>query len=331
MPRLSFAAFAAILTVAGWPPGASAEAPVRPDGIIGAWQRTTPQLVAPPTGGWSTAAPDLRAMGAVGDGQHDDTDSFGRWWAAAVAAGQGHVPAGHFHIRARELDLAPAAKTGVRIWGDGAQRSVLMVEGGGLRLVSGVRDTFYARLVDIGVAGTTDGPVLELGRPDFSDALNSITLDNVVVNNLQRSAAAIGLQANGVYAADFRNLVVNNAGQGTAIRLRQTQFSRFQGAAGNASVALHLTAGYNTGNTFAGFDFEEVDTDVVIDSASSVNNVFLGNQYVWHRAAIDASAGNNNLFIAPNLASGGIGKALARSVGIQILGNYGRPGDAAPH
>jgi hypothetical protein len=281
-----------------------------------------------PSDSWPhEGVPDLRLLGGAGDGRTDDTQAVRRWWAASLARGVGYVPRGHYVFDAGEFDLGPNAHTGLRLVGDGPQQSVFMPKGGGMRLVSSVREAFYLRLADIGVEANTDGPALELGKPDFTDELNSSVLDGIVMANVSRSPSAVGLQCNGLYACDLRNVVANCAEAGAAIRLRRAQFCRFQGAAGHAETALHMTEGYNYSNTFAGFDFEEVDRDVVIDSAQSTSNVFMANQYVWRRCAIDATAGRNNVFIAPNFASGGIQKAIAGAKGIIVVGDYGRPGD----
>jgi hypothetical protein len=270
--------------------------------------------------GVTAAEPDLKALGAVGDGRTDDTRAFGRWWEAVLVAGHGHIPAGRFRIDAADLDLARAARTGVRVSGDGAQRSILMPRGGGIRFVCTARDCFFSKLEDFGVRAATPGPAVALGRADLSDALNSFVLDSIVVNNDDPTDRAVGLESNGVYASDFRDVVVNNAGRGVAVELRQTQFARFQGAAGHAGVGILLTKGYNFGNVFAGVDLETLDVDVRIDSTASRRNVFLGGQYVWNVAAVEAVAGNGNLFVEPNFGSGPASTAFKGAVGAEIVG-----------
>ena len=267
---------------------------------------------------------DLRACGAAGDGQTDDTEALARWWAAAVKSGYGHIPAGTFIVRASDLDLLGADRKGVTVRGHGAQRSVFSVKGGGLRFVCSCKAVFYMKLAEFGVHADTPGPALALGRVDFSDAINSSTFEDIVINNDRNAADAVGFESNGVYASDFRNVVANNAGKGTALMFRQTQFSRFQGAGGHADVGLALTAGWNFGNTFSGVDLEAVDTDVVIDSPHSAKNVFLGNQYVWRKVAVNATAGVNNVFIAPNFATAIAADAFAGTVGVSLMGDYGR-------
>jgi hypothetical protein len=263
--------------------------------------------------------PDLRAFGATGDGRADDSKAFGRWWDAVLAVGHGHIPAGKYRVAAGNLDLAAGARTGVRVSGDGAQRSILLPQGGGIRLVCSSRDAFFSKFEDFGVRAATPGPAFALGRADLSDALNSFVLDSIVVNNDDPTDNAVGLESNGVYASDFRNVVVNNAGHGVAIKFRQTQFVRFQGAAGHAGVGILLTQGYNFGDVFAGVDLETLDVDVRIESAASRHNVFLGGQYVWNVAAVDAVAGNGNVFVEPNFATGPASAAFKGAVGTEIV------------
>ena len=304
---------------------------------IHAWGQTPPRLGASPprevgtaglAAGWPhDGVPDLRKMGGTGDGRTDDTDALHRWWAASLARGTGYIPRGHYAVAASSLDMGPNAHTGIRIVGDGPQQSVFKPQGGGLRLFSSAREAFYLRIADIGFEADCAAPALELGTPDFSDEINSSVLDGVMVANVCREAATVGLQCNGLYACDLRNVVANCAEAGAAMRFRRVQFCRIQGAAGHAETGLHLTAGYNYGNTFSGCDFEEVDRDVVIDSAQSTSNVFLANQYVWRKCAIDAVAGRNNVFVAPNFAKGSIKEAIRGSVGVIVAGDYGRPGD----
>lgn len=271
--------------------------------------------------------PNLRTFGAVGDQHADDTAAFRKWWTAAKSAGAGYAPLGRYSVDAGEMEMGEVARTGIRILGDGGQRSVFHVRNGGLRFASSVRDHFYFKLCDVGFVGDAEGPVVELGRPDFSDCLNSIVVDSVVVANARKSPGAVAVRSNAVCAGDFRNVVANCGGIGVALELRQTQFCRFQGSVGHAGAGVRMTGGYSFGNAFLGFDFEELDVDVVIDVATARDNVFLANQYVWRVAAIDATAGHNNMFVVPNLGTAGLEKAMKGSVGVVVMGDYGRHGD----
>lgn len=271
--------------------------------------------------------PNLRTFGALGDEHTDDTASFRKWVEAAKAAGTGYLPAGRYSISAGSVELAEVARSGVRFIGDGCQRSVFHVRNGGLKFASSAKDNFYLRISDVGFVADTEGPAVELGHPDFFDCLNSIVLDSVTVSNARRSPGAVAVRSNAVCAGDFRNVVANCGGVGVALELRQTQFSRFQGSVGHAAAGLRMTGGYSFGNAFSGFDFEELDVDVVIDVATARDNVFLANQYVWRVAAIDATAGTNNMFVVPNLGTAGLEKAMRGKVGVVVMGGYGRPGD----
>ena len=108
------------------------------------------------------------------------------------------------------------------------------------------------------VNASTPDYAVRIGKPDFSDAHNSLKLDHLVVNNASTASAAGALQLNYVLDSDIF-AVADSAGGAAGLALEQVQFSRISGAgtaAATGGTALLLENGFNFANTIFAFDME---------------------------------------------------------------------------
>lgn len=256
-------------------------------------------------------------FGAKGDGVADDSEPVATWIAAVKELGlKGAVPKGKYRCPAGIfIDLSGYERLGFVIEGAGSQRAIFDVTGapntapqftvidssghtGG--------DIFYPVFRDIGIQGSSSDTVAMFGSRDYSDALNSMILENVLFANSSTAAGCAAVEFNYVCAAKL-NVVANCGGSssgGDAIRCRQLQFCTLTGSAGNATNALRMTGGYSFGNVITALDMEEVAYCLAIDVATAARNTFIGGQWSWSVAPYNCIAGGNNRIINPNPASG---------------------------
>jgi hypothetical protein len=243
---------------------------------------------------------DVRAHGARGDRSTDDAPAFTRAFSACMQAGVPlYIPAGRYRLAAPlAWDVRPQRKTGIGVFGDGAQMTMLdfTAPAAGPHLLlhcSGdPADSFYSRLHDFGIQGTGAGPVLQIGQDNFSDAHNACSLERIVINANGGGAA---LRLNGVYGAHV-DVVANASGaaSGIAMQLRQSQFCAFYGAQGNAAIGTLMADGYNTGNVFTAIDYEVLGTAIRIAGDKCAHNSWIGGTIAHAQWGFDCSAGNGN-------------------------------------
>ncbi|MEX3691896.1 hypothetical protein AB3X91_09140 [Paraburkholderia sp. BR14263] len=220
------------------------------------------------------------------------------------------------------FDLATVAVTGTKVTGSGRQTSGLQfdtnVASPNLLVTSStVADAFYPDLMGWGVKGNVAGVVLQVGKEDFSDLINELTLD-LVVNNGSTDPTACAVEMNGVYNPDAR-LVANCGGVGTgdALRLCRTQFGFFRGSYGNAANCVRLTGSYTLGNKFDALDLEMATCAITIDSATAVHNSFEGGTIANVTSGINATAGSCNRVSNPNLGIA-VASLVESAVGVTV-------------
>jgi hypothetical protein len=146
------------------------------------------------------------------------------------------------------------------------------------------------------------GICLQIGAEDYRDQHNETKLD-LVVNNVRSSAEAVAIEINAVYNADAV-LIANGGGistAGTALMLRQVQFSRIFGSFGNAAKAIHIANGYTVGNVFEAMDIEEAQTGVTIDSRNAQDNHFIAGTLADLTYGYDSISGARNIVEGPSL------------------------------
>lgn len=189
-------------------------------------------------------------------------------------------------------------------------------------------NSFYWRCENFRVTGTRSGCVFRIGKNDYSDAHNGLTIHDLVINNTSLNAACEGIRLNYVLLSVI-NLTSNCGGtgrpatptapgNGSAIVIRQCAFNTFVLAGGQANQALYITGGFTFSNAFLTLDLEEVDKALVIDSANASKNNFVSGQFAA-TTCITATAGSGNLIGAGcNLAFYGGGSIGTSLTGIEI-------------
>jgi hypothetical protein len=273
---------------------------------------------------------NLRDFGATGNGVTNDSIAFAAWLAAVLASGTpGYIPQGTYVLTTQVVFSMNALSTvGVTIFGDGVQQSILDVQGVSgypqvlLACTATPADFFYVVMRDFGIRGNCAGPVFQIGAENYSDPCNEPEFD-LWVTNFSTSTSAIAVELNYVLNGQLR-FVADVAGAGVAVRVRQTEFSTFQGSYGAlGGTSLQITAGVSFGNLFENLDLENVATCVKIDSSNAINNIFLGGQWSYTAGAINATAGKDNVFIAPNpapVSPGTLAGFLTSATGVLLMG-----------
>jgi hypothetical protein len=281
----------------------------------GAWVRAKGQPI------------DLKWCGAkcdatgIGTGT-DDTTAVDAWVALLkFTKSDGYLPGPTRYNPSTGVWDLTGANHGMTIMGASKNNAGLWLDTGKQLKIQGANN-FYNHLINLKVIGNVSGPVLTIGKDDFSDAFNGCDL-LITVNNNSVNAASEGLRLNYVLASRiFATLNCGGtgrlgAGQGSAMVLRQACFNEFTVACGQALNAVYITSGFNFGNVFKANDYEEVGTDIKIDTANAANNVWLGGTIVG-LTIFDCSAGHNNIVMGANIAPYGGGVLGTNRTGITV-------------
>jgi hypothetical protein len=260
----------------------------------------------------------LLDFGADPTGVTDSSIAFSNFIAAVKTTGRaGHMPAGTYKINtAQVIDLASISPKGIYIYGDGQYQTMLDLTSVSASPAFSIIDTgnaggggFYSTFANFGIKGNIAGTLLQIGKTDFSDALNEFKFDNLWIGNNSASASAIGIQVNYVLNTHFNAVIAANNGHGDAWQINAGAFNIWAGGSGTyGDNGYHLTAGGPgtgaiAGNTFIGIDHEvNAVNDVKIDTANAQGNTWIGGTFVYTPGttyAFAASAGSDNTIISP--------------------------------
>lgn len=274
------------------------------------------------------------AGGAAGDGSHDDTAAIQTAINTAVTNNWPvHLPAGTYKVTSEiAIDYAGQASSGFRLISEGAaidgrtiaSGPVLQIQCGGGTTGSPANCFYFHEEGTLSVLADTPGYAFVLGKPDFSDAHNSLKLDHLSVNNASTNAAAGACQFNYVLDSDLWAACVS-AGGGAGIALEQTQFSRLSGAAtaeGTGGRGLVLENGYDFSNIFFALDLEVSPTCLSITTPHDGQNTFVS-PYFNCATAVSATASTRNLLINPNYGGGVVNRG-PQAAGIRVVGTGNR-------
>lgn len=277
---------------------------------------------------------DVRCNGALGDDVHDDAAAIQTTINSAVANNWPiYLPAGTYKVSAGlVVDYASQAGNGFRLISHGAVidgRSitagpVVQIQCGGGTPASPTGCFYFKQEGSLLVNSTTPGYAFVVGKPDFSDAQNSIKIDHLVVNNANSSSAAGGCQFNYVLDSDIY-AVCDAAGGAAGLAAEQLQFSRVSGAATASGVggrSVVLENGFNFSNIFFALDLEVSPTCLSITFHHNGMNTFVS-PYFDCVTAIDATASIGNTLINPNYG-GNVVNYGPNSVGISVQGTGSR-------
>jgi hypothetical protein len=277
---------------------------------------------------------DVRCNGALGDGNHDDTNAITSTISAAIANNWPvRLTAGTYKVTSRIIiDYATQAGRGFRLISDGAvidgrtiaSGPVLQIQCGG-GTTSGPTGCFYFKEEGaLFVNGNTPAYVVVVGNTDFSDAHNSAKFDHLIVNNANTAAAGGGCQFNYVLDSDIYAVCVS-AGGAAGLALDQVQFSRISGAgtaAGTGGRGVVLENGFNFSNTFFALDLEVSPTCLSITFSHNGLNTFVS-PYFDCVTAVTATASDSNVLINPNYGGATVNFGPL-STGISVIGTGSR-------
>ncbi|MBU9550421.1 hypothetical protein KTE50_17930 [Burkholderia multivorans] len=260
----------------------------------------------------------LLDFGADPTGALDSTTAWTNFVAAVKMTGKrGEIPAGTYKITSPQtIDLASISPKGIYICGAGQYSAMLDMSSVTTSPAFQIIDTgnagggaFYSTFCNFGIKTNLAGTSLQLGKTDFSDALNEFEFRNIWVGNNSTSALANAIQVNYVLNTHFFAVIAANNGHGDAWQINAGAFNVWAGGSGTyADNGYHLTAGGAgngtiSGNIFMGIDHEvNAVANVKIDTANAWGNTWIGGTFVYNPGtsyAFAASAGHDNTIISP--------------------------------
>ena len=277
---------------------------------------------------------DIRCNGAMGDGNHDDTNAINSTISAAIANNWPvRLTAGTYKVTSRvTIDYATQAGQGFRLISDGAvidgrtiaSGPVLQIQCGNGTTSSPTGCFYFREEGTLFVNGNTPAYVVVVGKTDFSDAHNSAKFDHLIVNNANTAAAGGGCQFNYLLDSDVY-AVCTAAGGAAGLAFEQLQFSRISGAGtaeGTGGRGAVLENGYNFSNTFFALDLEVSPTCLSITFSHNGLNTFVS-PYFNCVTAVNATASDGNVLINPNYGGATVNYGPL-STGISVIGTGSR-------
>jgi len=251
----------------------------------------------------------LKDFGAVGDGVVYDDVAVNAWIAYLLSSGkEGHVPVGRYRMAGRWLaDLHLGHKNGITFTGDGAYKSVFVVESTTSPAMSIYKSdltvdpsVFYPTIKDVGWQFDTPNDCAAIGRSDLLDNVGNGYFENCYFGNYNTtSGSGAVLQLNYTFDCTFVNCVsVGKVGYGRPLQMRQSQFCTFIGGSySNGDKLISFTDGVNLCGTFVGVDCENGNYIVSNEHASTDKMVFTGGY--WDCWRPDTSTNGTNCITTP--------------------------------
>jgi len=220
---------------------------------------------------------NLKWFGAKGDNVTDDQSAIEKFidvWIVGTLAG--YVPRGIYRHTGRFLVNVALNPSRImpELRGDGPYSSKFVsssvVEPVYHIYGSAVGpDHFQGKISRIGFQADVTGVAASIGLSDFSDNHGNYTIDQCYFGNGNTGggASAITLQLNWLFDCHFMNtVVVGRPMYGTALQLRQVQFSKFDGGSySNADKGVQVSDGGTYNVSFDTVDIENVRIGIYVD------------------------------------------------------------------
>ena len=258
-------------------------------------------------------------------GATDCSAGIAKWFAEGLALNKAlYIPAGVYRVSSQLVwsittatsaaNSEPENINGINVFGDGRYASWIKFDSGVASPnwqiygpnVSPNNYLMYSRFENFMVTGSTTGELMTFGREDNSDALNEFQLNNLFLDNGNKTSTAITLRLNN-FLNGLVNVVADGGGFGdinswqgdgyAALYCEQCQMNTFMGSYGNSANGQLLATGYNWGNTFLNTDTEANTSDIYIGNAQSFNNTWIGGIISYASYGINAVNGASNRFI----------------------------------
>jgi len=261
---------------------------------------------------------------AVGDNVADDTVPIDLSLIYALANKlPWYLPAGRYRYVGQLLvDLISVYNTGFKMYGDGTNSSIIdfgTVAAPAFFLTCSRTpgDCFYPEISGIGFVANCAGPVVRLGKTDFSDPINK-PIFRFAAGNLNTTSAAVGCEINHVLNGDMNietncGLVGPDVGAGRSLVARQLIMSRVHGSCSTAEVGISFEDGFSYGNVFEAMDIENVEDCVHQLSTNADKNTFLGGTFVYSGFGAVSTVNRQMIFDNVNAAPQG-GSTLANFI-----------------
>ncbi len=291
-------------------------------------------------------------FGAVGDDSTNDLAAFNATLAACKASGVAmFIPGGYAYSLdggGASIDWNPTltrdgALRAIPIIGGGAAHTVLHVSNSGTRgiYVFSSAAWFDLTIEGVTIKGSVAGALLTIGKDDYSDPVNMMSIEGVSVENSLNNASNEAVRFNYIAGGDVINLRANSYADGlgtnvgSALRIRQAEFVTFVGgAAGNAARGVDITDGVNFGLTFIGQTYENTNYCWSHRSANSGGHSVLGGQFsnvvTYPIFSSGMLGGQNAEFIGCNFQPAGDVVDPANYVGIHVHDSRGITPPAVP-
>jgi hypothetical protein len=241
-----------------------------------------------------------------------------------------YLPKGTYNVGTAQLKLLndESCDSGVTMYGDGVGLTVINAQQVTAspqilfyseRAITQNCHNVYVNVKGIGFLTNTPGIGLQVGSDDYQDPFNELEMD-IMVFNANTSASAEAIRLNHVLNADLF-LSATTAGPGTALKVRQVDFSHIAGTlTAPGGTAVHIADGFTYGNVFMGLNMQDVNTCVVSDTDKSHGNTFVGGNCSYRESGVRTSRGRRLMFM--NTLNNPIAPATtAHFVGKDSLGN----------
>lgn len=278
---------------------------------------------------------------ACGNDSCDDTASVEATFALAIANNvPAYFPKGTYKITSpMVIDYHTIAGTGLQIISDGAifDASTSPPSGVPLTLECGGGTSgspagcFYPRIQgNLYVNANYNGPAVQIGKSDYSDATNAMSINQLIVNNGNTGSSATGIALYSVVASDIF-AVGDAAGGGAGIDIHRSNFDFFRGGfTGGGPTDLgngcgvwfdSNSGGQSSYNTFFQVTMEQSgNANLCITDAGAFGNAFIAPYFVDTVSGaqdVYATAGNSNTLISPSFNGG---NARGSGVGLRVIG-----------
>jgi len=272
-----------------------------------------------------TQVVNVKDFGAKAVDGVDDSEAISKAFQAALASNKPlYFPAGRYWTGDKQVlfSLGSQARS-ITIFGDGGGKSIIDCRGAKTSPQILVRDTTYAKLkmVGLGVWGQTDGITFQIGTDGFDDSLQQAVID-LKVSNFSSAPTARAVLLNDVRSSTIR-LIANTAGAGYGMVLRQAISNYFSGSYGSwKGTSIWLRDGQNVGNSFVSLDMENVNINVISDSARNADNTFWGGTFSYSQAGVFSNAGSGLYIVNPNINptfSNGQNYFIGNKVGLNMI------------